>query len=66
VAISALPLAVGARWRRGAPHWCAEKMQEAPCDRLPHDLNQKNGAGTPPAFVALQKFHFTFFTGVTP
>jgi hypothetical protein len=66
VAISALPLAVGARWRHGAPHWCAEKMLETPCDRLSLDLNQKNGDGTPPAFVALQKISFTFFTGATP
>jgi hypothetical protein len=30
-----------------------EKMQEAAGDGIPIDLNQKNGLGTPHAFVAL-------------
>jgi hypothetical protein len=41
-------------------------MQEAAGDGIPLDFNQINGVGTPPAFVALQKFSFTFFTGATP
>jgi hypothetical protein len=43
-----------------------EKMQETAGDRIPLDLNQQNEVGTPSAFIALQKFSFTFFTGATP
>jgi hypothetical protein len=43
-----------------------EKMQETAGNGIPIDLNQKNVVGTPPAFVALQKISFTFFTGATP